>query len=92
MIVLTMFFLAGCASAHVVSARDAALEVSAALEARVGRAPEEVTCPDDLTAEAGSSMRCSLTDGGRTYGVTIRVTEVVDDVANFDIDVDEQPS
>lgn len=81
-----------CSTTPVLSASAAADQVSDALEAEVGRAPEEVTCPDDLDAEVGNEMRCTLVDSGESYGVTVRITSVEGDTAEFDIEVDEEPS
>lgn len=69
-----------------------ATEVSESLEESVGRAPEAVDCPT-LAAEAGSMTRCTLTDGGESYGVTVEVVEFDDATGEYDlgIQVDEQP-
>lgn len=48
---------------------DLAKEISAQLEKQVGRAPESVDCPDDLKGEGGATTRCTLCDGGGTYGI-----------------------
>ena len=52
------------------------------------------SCPDDLEAEVGAETRCTLTAGDdpTEYGVTVTVTSVEDDTANFDVEVDEHPS
>ncbi|GAA0896946.1 hypothetical protein GCM10009559_56650 [Pseudonocardia zijingensis] len=57
-----------------------------------GRAPDAVECADDLDLKVGVSTRCTLTDGGTRYGVTVTVTTVADDGnADLDIQVDEEP-
>lgn len=84
--------LLGCSTTtKKVSAGDAAQQISDVLEDETGQRPDEVTCPEDLEAEVGATMRCELTDGEATYGVTIGVTEVEDGVATFDIEVDAEP-
>jgi len=52
-----------------------------------------VSCPDDLEAEVGATTRCTLSvgDDGDEYGVTVTVTSVKGDTANFDVEVDEEP-
>jgi ABC-type glycerol-3-phosphate transport system substrate-binding protein len=75
-----------------VSKRDVAKEISTQLEQQVGRAPESVTCPDDLPGEIGTSIRCELDDSGQTFGVTVTVTDVQGKNVKFDIKVDDQPS
>ena len=66
-------------------------KVSNALERSVGRAPEVVDCPDELTAEKGESTRCTLTDSGETYGLTVTVDRANDDSYSLDIQVDARP-
>jgi membrane protein implicated in regulation of membrane protease activity len=68
-----------------------AQEVSDQLEGEVGRAPESVTCPGDLKAEVGTTMRCKLDDAGVTYGVEVKVTKVEGTDVKFDIKVDDEP-
>ncbi|WP_344090903.1 DUF4333 domain-containing protein, partial [Nocardiopsis composta] len=69
-----------------------AQEAAAVLEEQVGQTPDDLTCPEDLPAEVGSSIRCELTAGGQTLGVTITTTSVEGSDVNFDVEVDEQPT
>lgn len=71
---------------------ELAKEISAQLEKQVGRAPESVECPDDLKGEVGATTRCTLNDGGVTYGVDVNVTKVEGTDVKFDLKVDDQPS
>lgn len=71
---------------------ELAKEISAQLEKQVGRAPESVECPDDLKGEVGATTRCTLNDGGKTYGVDVNVTKVEGTDVKFDLKVDDQPS
>lgn len=82
----------GCSSTSVVSADNAAQQISDVLESEVGQRPDDVECPDDLEARVGEEMRCELREADTTYGVTIRITDVTDGVATFDIAVDSEPS
>jgi hypothetical protein len=86
-----LLVVAACSSTMSVSKADVEQEASAQLEAAVGVAPDSLTCPGDLTAETGTTMRCELTAGDSTYGLTITVTSVDNDVASFDVVVDDAP-
>jgi hypothetical protein len=87
-----LLVLAACSSTAAVPKADVEQEASAQLEAAVGVAPDTLTCPGDLAAEIGTIMRCELTAGDAAYGVTITVTSVDNDVASFDVVVDDVPS
>lgn len=71
---------------------DVAKEISSQLKQEVGRAPESVTCPEDLKGEVGATVTCELQDSGDTYGVTATVTKVDGTNVKFDIKVDDEPS
>lgn len=83
--------LAACGSSSL-AADDVANGAEDALEAEVGARPN-VDCPDDLEAEVGAETRCTLSVTGddQEYGVTVTVTSVEGDTANFDVEVDEEP-
>ena len=83
--------LAACGSGSL-AADDVAEGAEDALEAEVGARPD-VSCPEDLQAEVGAETRCTLSVDGddQEYGVTVTVTSVEDDTANFDVQVDEEP-
>ena len=68
-----------------------ASEISNQLKEQVGRAPDKVTCPDDLKGEVGTKEKCELKDGADTYGVTVTVTSVDGTDVKFDIKVDDKP-
>ena len=61
-----------------------------ALAKTVGRAPQSISCPKDLDAKVGATERCTLTDHGTRLGMTVRVSRVHDDKANFDVVVDQK--
>ncbi|MFF2376948.1 DUF4333 domain-containing protein [Streptomyces xiamenensis] len=89
---LSLLLAAGCSSGEpVVDKDEVAQQASAALEERVGQAPDDLTCAEDLPAKVGASIRCELTAGGQTYGVTITTTSAEGNNAEFDILVDEEP-
>lgn len=83
--------LAGCSGTSKMSQSEAESQISSALEDQVGQAPDDVTCPGDISAEVGETMRCELTAGGDTYGLTMEITSVEGDKAKFDIEVDDEP-
>ncbi|RMI44644.1 DUF4333 domain-containing protein [Streptomyces triticirhizae] len=89
---LPLLLATGCSGGDpVVKKEDVAEQASAQLEEMVGAAPDDFTCPEDLPAEVGAEIRCELTSGGLTYGVTVTTTEVDGDRAEFDVQVDETP-
>jgi hypothetical protein len=75
-----------------VSKADVEKQVTDQLAAQTGTTPDSVTCPGDLAATVGTSMRCTLAKGGSTIGVTVAVTSVDNDTAKFSIKVDDAPA
>ncbi|MFJ2837703.1 DUF4333 domain-containing protein [Nocardia sp. NPDC087230] len=67
-------------------------QISTQLQAQVGETPDEVTCPEDLKAEQGATMTCTLTEQGATYDVKVTVTSVEGDNTKFDIEVADAPN
>lgn len=68
-------------------------QVSTQLAANVGQQPKSVTCPGDLKAKVGTTMRCHLlTPQGMSYGLKVTVTSVQGSDAHFSIKVDDRPS
>jgi len=49
----------------------------------------EVDCPENLDAEVGVTMECSVSIGGMSREVTLEVTEVEDGNAVWKVDVAE---
>lgn len=74
-----------------VPAEELSEQVKSSLAEQVGQEPDEVDCPDPLPAEEGSEVRCTLTDGGTSYGVTVTSTGEQDGEVSFEVLVDEQP-
>jgi hypothetical protein len=82
--------LAGCGdSTPTVKQSKLEDKISSQLEAQVGTAPDDVSCPDDLEGKKGTTMRCTLTAGEDKLGVTVTVTSVEGKQVNFDAEVDE---
>ncbi|TRV71988.1 DUF4333 domain-containing protein [Streptomyces sp. 130] len=90
---LALFLVPGCSFSFggdlVVKKEEVAKQASAGLEKRVGRAPEDVTCEDDLKGKVGESVRCTLTDGGKQLGMTATVKSVDGKKVNMDFKVDD---
>ena len=82
-------FLAACSSEKTVSQEDVEQEASSQLADQTGESISDVSCPGDLKAEVDETMECDLTlEGDDTvYPVTITVTSVDGDQANFSIEV-----
>jgi predicted secreted protein len=93
---LTLSLSACSASASIgtkqVDKAEVVKQVSAQLAKQVGKAPDSVTCPDNLDAKVGADLDCSLTDQGANYGVHVTVSSVDGDNVNFDIKVADHPS
>ena len=54
----------------------------------------DISCPDDLEAEVGTTMTCELSVEGDedVYPVEIKVTSVDGDDVNFDVQVADAPA
>ncbi|WP_033303235.1 DUF4333 domain-containing protein [Nocardiopsis alkaliphila] len=76
----------------VIEAEQVAEKSSEMLAEQIGEAPDEFTCSEDLPAEVGAEIRCELTHGGESLGVTVTTTSVDGDQAEWDIKVDEAPA
>lgn len=78
----------GCGSATV-SKGQVEEQAKKALATVVGREPEDITCPSNLDAKVGATIRCVLSDGGKQWGVTVTVTQVDGSDVKFNTVVDE---
>ncbi|WP_405901593.1 DUF4333 domain-containing protein [Streptomyces sp. NBC_00727] len=70
---------------------EVARQGKAALAAQVGKQPDAFSCPKDLPAKVGATVRCQLADDGKQYGVTVTAKSVVGGKVNMDFKVDETP-
>ena len=75
-----------------VSAEEVAEKSSAMLAEQVGETPDEFTCSEDLPPEVGAEIRCELTHGGESLGVTVTTTEVDGSDVKWDVQVDDAPA
>ncbi len=88
-----LLVLAACGGGtKAVSQSQVEQKVSEQLTKQVGQKPDSVSCPDDLPAKKGSTMRCTLSSGGTSIGLTVTVTSVEDSDVKFDIQVDDKSS
>ena len=55
----------------------------------MGTAPDDISCPDDLEGQKGTTMRCTLTAGADQLGVSVTVTSVDGKTVKFDAEVDQ---
>ncbi|GAA1647366.1 hypothetical protein GCM10009733_050560 [Nonomuraea maheshkhaliensis] len=62
--------------------------ISDKLAATAGKRPDRVTCPEHLPARAGATIRCELTAGSDTLGVTVTATSVNGKQVNYNFRVD----
>lgn len=93
---VAMLLATGCSfdfkiGGDAVDSEDVAEQAALELEQQVGRAPDDLTCTEDLPAEVDASIRCELTADGQTYGVTVTTTSVEGSDVEFDVLVDEEP-
>ena len=76
------FLLAGCSS--VLDSDQLENEIASKLEAQVGSRPT-IECPEDISADAGTTFVCKLT---ASDGTTADVNgKMVDDDGNFEVTV-----
>lgn len=93
-ILISAGLLAGCevSTYKLIDKSEVEQRVSQQLAETVGQAPDHVTCPEDLKAVVGTTMRCELTAGQYKYGVNIAVDKADGDNMGFHIKVDDKPS
>ncbi|MCZ9342318.1 DUF4333 domain-containing protein [Streptomyces sp. TRM76130] len=92
--------LVGCSARVELSTTVAELDkdevantVAEELAAVTGQPKPDVTCPEDLAGEVGTTMRCVLTaSDGTSLGVTVKVTSVDGATIDYDIQADETTS
>jgi Domain of unknown function (DUF4333) len=80
--------LTGCSKS--VSTADLERTVAEGLEKSTGSKVEKLECPDELKAEVGATVNCTLTDKGKRYNVKVTVNKVEGGTANYDFEVDRE--
>lgn len=78
-----------CTTDPVVGETELEKSVQQTLADKVGVSPDSVDCPGELTGKVGTTMRCTLTAGGDTLGLTVTVTSVDGDNIKYDVEVDK---
>lgn len=63
--------------------------ISDKLAANAGKRPDRVTCPEHLPARVGATIRCKLTAGSDTLGVTVTAASVNGNQVNYNFKVDD---
>jgi hypothetical protein len=82
--------LGGCGD-KVLDQADVESNVKKVVAEEVGQEPKRIECPDDLKAEVGEKMTCTLVaDDDSEVDVTVTVTEVDGDNAKYDVEVGEE--
>lgn len=77
----------GACGASTVSADDVEKQITSKLQGSDGSTPDSAECPEELDAEVGATLTCSVTAGEEEFEVEVEVTKVEDGTANFDITV-----
>ncbi len=74
----------------VVDKGDVAASVASILQEQ-GIPVQNSTCPDDLQAVAGESLRCEFTAGGQPVDAVVTVTSVEGGTAHYDVRTEARP-
>lgn len=83
------FATAGCGGGTVDRA-EVEQKVRDGLSKSVGQDAPEASCPKDLPAEKGATIRCSMDFPDGRLGISVKVTSVEDGEAKFDIQADKE--
>lgn len=81
---------AACGGPDTIERADLEKEVRQQLSDSVGQQAPAASCPKTLKAEVGAMTRCSMTFDDGTLGITVKVKEVADGNARFDITADDK--
>ncbi|MFR9676215.1 DUF4333 domain-containing protein [Streptomyces sp. TR06-5] len=85
--------LVGCSTTPKLPKDQLGDTVAQKLAASTGQPEPDVSCPEDLVGEVGTSTRCTLTaQDGSTLGVNVEVTSVEGTNIKFDIQADDKVS
>lgn len=86
--VFVLLGVAGCGAASVPK-EQVAQQISDQLNQQIGQRPDSVTCPEDLPATVGATVRCTLKAGSDSLGVVAKVTSVDGSNVKYNIQVDQ---
>ncbi|WP_194814323.1 DUF4333 domain-containing protein [Nocardia sp. XZ_19_385] len=84
-----LLLVAGCTYTPTIEEADLEKSVQQTLSEKVGRKPDSVDCPGDLKGNVGTTMRCTLTTEGTQLGLTVKVTAVIDQKVEYEVEVDQ---
>jgi Domain of unknown function (DUF4333) len=89
---VSVLAFAGCSSEKAVDGDELEEQMTSQLADQVGQTPKSVDCPDDLPAEEGATVECTLiTPDDVEFGVTVEATSVDGDNVEFHFQVDTEP-
>jgi hypothetical protein len=77
-------FVAGCGE-QTLDAASAEESISGLIADQTGFTPEDISCPDDVTAETGETFECTFSGPDGEYTASAEITSVEGDTANFDV-------
>ena len=84
--------LGACGSEPTIPTGELEERVAALLQEETGNTPDEVSCPDELPARKGESVRCTYRMLGYEVGASVTVRDEPDgDSVRLDIQVDDEP-
>jgi hypothetical protein len=81
---------AGCGGAGIVDRAEVEQKVRDGLTKSVGQQAPKASCPKDLPAEKGATIRCSMDFPDGRLGISVTVTSAKDGDAKFDIQADQK--
>ena len=77
-------------SAGAVEREDVATTAASALREQ-GAQVENMTCPSDLQAAVGQSLRCEFTSGGQPVDAVVTVRSIEGNTARYDVHTEARP-
>ena len=92
---LAGLFLVACSSSTSLTADQVSEEIRQQLAIQFDENLDDVPavdCPGSLEGQVGTTMTCTLDDGGDLYDVYVEVTSVEGSKVNFSADVADEPN
>jgi hypothetical protein len=88
---LTVAVVAGVSACSSTVPKDDVAKTIGSKLTEQGITASGVSCPDDLEAEVGKTVRCEFTVEGQPVDAVAKVTSIQGDQANFDITTEARP-
>lgn len=82
----SLLALTACGEAEV-KKEDVEKIAMAELTTKVGKPSPQITCPSGLKAKVGTTLTCGMPIDGKVHDVNLKVTNVDNGTAHFDIEV-----